>query len=97
MIGRRAMTKVIGLSQLNGKTNATNVLLASNALHRGEVVAIPTDTIYGLAVSALNDSAIHRLYELKNRDFSKPIAICVSDVDQMCQWCHLTVGFGPFE
>lgn len=86
------MSRVIGLTQSNGRTNVANVLLASDVLLKGEVIAIPTDTIYGLAVSALNDSAIDRLYQLKNRDVSKPIAICVSDVDQMAQWCHLTVG-----
>jgi len=86
------MSKVIRLNPLNCKTNDSNVLFATNVLLSGHVIALPTDTIYGLAVSALNDSAIHKLYELKTRDCCKPIAICVSNVDQMSQWCRITVS-----
>ena len=54
-------------------------------LQRGGVIAVPTDTIYGFAVSATNSEAIERLYSLKGRDKTKPIAVCVggpSDVNR---------------
>jgi len=46
----------------------------------GGVVAVPTDTIYGIACLVQNDSAVERVYAIKGRDPLKPIAICVSDV-----------------
>lgn len=92
MNGLKIMSKLIRLNAINGMNNESNVLIGKNVLLNGDIIALPTDTIYGLAVSAINDSAIHKLYDLKTRDCSKPIAICVSDVDQLSQWCQLTVG-----
>ncbi len=46
-------------------------------LQRGGIIAVPTDTIYGFAVSAINREAIEKLYSLKGREKTKPIAVCV--------------------
>lgn len=48
-------------------------------LKEGKVVAYPTETFYGLGVDITNEKAIKKLYELKRRDYSLPIAILVSD------------------
>jgi tRNA threonylcarbamoyl adenosine modification protein (Sua5/YciO/YrdC/YwlC family) len=62
------------------KTNDKNAIsVACNLLKSGQVIAIPTDTIYGLACSANDCEAIKRLYEIKGRNEEKPVAICVSD------------------
>ena len=45
----------------------------------GEVIAIPTDTVYGLACDANNEQAIQKLYQIKGRNSNKPVAICVKD------------------
>lgn len=49
--------------------------IAAELLKDGKIVALPTDTIYGLAGLAQNDASIARLYEIKKRDESKPLAI----------------------
>lgn len=49
--------------------------IAAQLLLDGKVIAIPTDTIYGLAGLAQNNKSIKRLYEIKKRDGSKPLAI----------------------
>ncbi len=41
------------------------------------VVGVPTDTVYGLAASALSETAVERLYEIKGRDPNMPVAISV--------------------
>nr|XP_016927959.1 yrdC domain-containing protein, mitochondrial [Drosophila suzukii] len=51
--------------------------LARQCLLSGQVIGLPTDTVYGLACDANNESAIQRLYEIKGRDEHKPVAICV--------------------
>lgn len=48
------------------------------ALVEGKVVGVPTETVYGLAVDALNEHAIDELYELKGRDAGVPLAISVA-------------------
>jgi len=52
------------------------------ALERGEVVAIPTDTVYGLAADPRSPKAMRRLFELKARPQGVPVAVLVASVDQ---------------
>jgi L-threonylcarbamoyladenylate synthase len=52
-------------------------------LNAGRVVAFPTDTVFALACNATNEDAIKKIYELKNRDYSKPLAIFVKDFDEL--------------
>lgn len=46
---------------------------AAELIKEGEVIGVPTDTVYGLAADALNPKAVRRLYELKKRPLSKPL------------------------
>ncbi|MDD5370051.1 MAG: L-threonylcarbamoyladenylate synthase [Anaerolineaceae bacterium] len=55
------------------------------ALARGELVAFPTDTVYGLAASAFSAPAIERLFVAKGRDSSKAIAVLLGDLEQIGQ------------
>lgn len=59
---------------------------AAKLLKSGQVIGIPTDTIYGLACSANDPEAIKRLYEIKGRNEEKPVAICVSDFKDLRHW-----------
>ncbi|XP_068146468.1 threonylcarbamoyl-AMP synthase [Drosophila tropicalis] len=54
--------------------------LARQCLLAGQIIALPTDTVYGLACDANNEQAIQRLYEIKGRDEHKPVAICVHNI-----------------
>lgn len=63
-----------------------SVAMAAELLRQGKVIAIPTDTVYGLACLAANSSAIQRLYEIKRRDEGKPLAICLSNVKEVGTW-----------
>ncbi|XP_078279099.1 threonylcarbamoyl-AMP synthase [Rhinoraja longicauda] len=62
-----------------------------NALQRGRVVAVPTDTIYGIACLAQNSEAIQRIYEIKGRNTDKPLAISVGNVEDIYKYCKVTV------
>ncbi len=44
-------------------------------LEKGEVVAIPTETVYGLAANGLNELAIHKIFEVKGRPLSNPLIL----------------------
>ena len=48
-------------------------------LVNGGIVAVPTDTVYGLICDATNEKAVKKLYQLKRRDLAKPIGIFVKD------------------
>lgn len=59
---------------------------AAQFLEDGQVIAVPTDTIYGLACSANCPQAIKKLYAIKGRDSAKPVAICVTYVEDLRKW-----------
>ncbi|XP_062082069.1 uncharacterized protein LOC133788563 isoform X2 [Humulus lupulus] len=53
---------------------------ACEALRAGKVIAVPTDTLYGFACDACSLEAVNRIYEIKGRKHTSPLAICVGDV-----------------
>ena len=60
-------------------------------LKDGKVVAIKTDTVYGLICNALNKNATNKIYNLKKREIKKPLSIFLSDrnkifdfIDEKC-------------
>ena len=55
-------------------------------LKRGEVVSIPTETVYGLAADASNDAALQKIYALKQRPANNPLIIHLSGADQVTQF-----------
>jgi tRNA threonylcarbamoyl adenosine modification protein (Sua5/YciO/YrdC/YwlC family) len=52
------------------------------SLNRGNVVALPTGTFYGLAVDPVNLRAVERIYEIKTRARHKPLSLLISEVAQ---------------
>lgn len=56
----------------------------ARAITAGAVGVLPTDTVYGLAASALDQAAVARLYGLKQRE-QKPGTVIAADVDQLIQ------------
>ena len=53
---------------------------ACDLLHQGNVVAMPTETVYGLAADATQDQAIVKVYEMKNRPSFNPLIMHVSNI-----------------
>jgi L-threonylcarbamoyladenylate synthase len=53
-----------------------------SCLHKGDVVALPTDTFYGLAVDPVNLQAVERIYQIKTRQKHKPLSLLISSVTQ---------------
>ncbi|MGN6553333.1 MAG: L-threonylcarbamoyladenylate synthase [Verrucomicrobiota bacterium] len=59
---------------------ADAVQRAAELLRAGQVVALPTETVYGLAANALNPQAVAKIYEIKGRPAHNPIIVHVSDI-----------------
>lgn len=60
--------------------SADDVEVAARIIREGGIVALPTDTVYGLACDPSKESAVERLFEVKGRE-SKPIPVLCSDTD----------------
>ncbi|XP_025899269.1 yrdC domain-containing protein, mitochondrial, partial [Nothoprocta perdicaria] len=55
------------------------------------LVAVPTDTVYGVACLAQDPRAVRRIYSLKGRNGAKPLAVCLGDVELVHRYCHVNV------
>jgi L-threonylcarbamoyladenylate synthase len=55
----------------------------SERLHLGGIIAIPTETFYGLAVDPFNEAAVDRLRRLKGREGGKPILVLIGSLEQL--------------
>ncbi len=62
--------------------NRAAIERAAAAIRRGEVIAIPTDTVYGLAANPFQPEAVRRIFRLKGRPENKPILLLVESVRQ---------------
>jgi L-threonylcarbamoyladenylate synthase len=59
---------------------------AVTALQAGDLVAIPTETVYGLAADARNPGALRKIFALKGRPADHPLIVHISGADQLAQW-----------
>jgi L-threonylcarbamoyladenylate synthase len=72
-------TRIISLSHPEVFSQSAAVIQA------GGVVAFPTDTVYGIGVSAFNVNAIEKIYDVKGRSHLKAIPVLVGDVEDIYQ------------
>lgn len=68
--------------------SADALQLAAGLLRRGEVVACPTDTLYGLAANALDRQAVRRLFEVKTRPPDNPVPIFIARAEDLPRVCR---------
>ncbi|KAH8080776.1 DHBP synthase RibB-like alpha/beta domain-containing protein, partial [Filobasidium floriforme] len=61
----------------------TNLKIASEHLHKERLVAIPTETVYGLAASTASEKACRRVYKLKGRPSDNPLIVHISSLDML--------------
>ena len=54
---------------------------AVSILKNGGILAFPTETVFGIGADMNNESAVKRIYEIKERNFSKPLSIHVANLD----------------
>ena len=52
-------------------------------LKNGGIVIFPTETVYGIGANALDENAVKRIYDVKERDLNKPISVLVNDFDMI--------------
>ena len=60
--------------------SAAEIAHAAELLCAGKLVAIPTETVYGLAANALDEAAVQRIFATKGRPHSSPLIVHVADV-----------------
>ena len=75
------------------KINLANIKKAKNLLKKSECVAIPTETVYGLAGNAYSDTACKKIFKLKKRPKNNPLIIHYYDLERVKKDCNLNDNF----
>lgn len=71
---------------MNRDGASDSVLEAVAALRRGEVIGLPTETVYGLAADASNPEAVRKIFALKGRPADHPLIVHIADTDSLSRW-----------
>ena len=69
------------------QTQRREIQEAAEIIRSGGLVAIPTETVYGLGADALNPDAVRRIYEAKGRPSDNPLIIHVPSADWLERYC----------
>ncbi len=62
--------------------------IAARLLREGKLVAIPTETVYGLGADGLNEDAVLRIFSAKGRPQDNPLILHISDPAELERYCH---------
>lgn len=65
---------------------ADHLALAGHLLKAGQLVAVPTETVYGLAADASNPEAVAAIFAAKQRPRNHPLILHIGDLQQLDQW-----------
>jgi len=80
-------TRVIKIT--DPKSQSFDIKEAAQLIVNGEVVAFPTETVYGLGANALDSGAVQKIFEVKGRPGDNPLIVHISDISQ---WHDLVDG-----
>ena len=65
------------------KLTKQEIAQAAAAIQAGELVAFPTETVYGLGADALNEAAVKKVYQVKGRPSDNPLIVHVNNVEMV--------------
>ena len=75
------------------KFNQSNIKKAKKYLDKDCCVAVPTETVYGLAGNAYSDIAVKRIFKLKKRPTNNPLIVHYSDIRMLEKDCLISDNF----
>src|SRR3989344_4963260 len=73
--------KIIKVNPENLRESEEAIVEAAKVMFSGGTVVFPTDTVYGLGCDATNEQAVRKIFKIKKRKESQPLAIIVRDID----------------
>jgi L-threonylcarbamoyladenylate synthase len=76
----------IAYMSIMSNCTATVINDAAASLIRGNLVAFPTETVYGLGADATNKEAVTRIYEVKGRPLGHPLIVHISSIEHLGRW-----------
>jgi L-threonylcarbamoyladenylate synthase len=75
------------------KSIQSNIKKAKQYLDKNQCIAVPTETVYGLAGNAYSDISVKKIFNLKKRPRSNPLIVHYYDVNKLKEDCHISSNF----
>ena len=75
------------------KSNQSNIKKAKKYLNKNYCIGVPTETVYGLAANAYQDSAVKKIFDLKKRPKSSPLIVHYLDINSLKRDCLINDVF----
>jgi L-threonylcarbamoyladenylate synthase len=75
------------------KFNQSNIKKAKKYLNKNYCIGVPTETVYGLAANAYNDSAVKKVFNLKKRPKNNPLIVHYHNINSLEQDCLINDNF----
>ena len=75
------------------KSIQSNIKKAKKYLDKNYCIAVPTETVYGLAGNAYSDLCVKKIFKLKNRPMNNPLIVHYSDIDKLKSDCLINDNF----
>ena len=75
------------------KSIQSNIKKAKKYLDNNHCVAVPTETVYGLAANAYSNSAVKKIFSLKKRPFNNPLIVHYFDIQRLKVDCDINDNF----
>ena len=75
------------------KSIQSNIKKAKGYLDKNHCIAVPTETVYGLAGNAYSDISIKKIFKLKKRPTSNPLIVHYYDINKLKKDCYITNDF----
>ena len=72
--------------EIVSRPTQNEITRAAKALKDGNLVAFPTETVYGLGADATNEKAVSRIYSVKGRPTDHPLIVHISSINQLDKW-----------
>ena len=76
-----------------GSNTEGAIIEAARRIHAGELVAFPTETVYGLGADASSDEAVAKIFAAKGRPANHPLIVHVADVGQVTDYASSVPPF----
>ena len=75
------------------KSIQSNIKKAKKYLDKNQCIAVPTETVYGLAGNAYSDISVKRIFKLKRRPLNNPLIVHYYDINRLKKDCHINNNF----
>ena len=75
------------------KSIQSNIKKAKKYLDKNHCIAVPTETVYGLAGNAYSNMAVKEIFKLKKRPMNNPLIVHYFNVDRIKEDCHISENF----